>query len=345
MLKRFKQTTLGTLKTSGVFRLAENSRWRRRHLLILGYHGISLDDEHQWDPSLYMTPDCFRRRMQLLKDSNCTVLPLAEAIRSLYRQDLPEKCVALTFDDGTYDFYKAAHPILREFDFPATVYLTTYYSHYPKPVFDVICSYLLWKGRSARLDFKEITGQEMTVDLSDDGLRTSSVDQLRKFARDHKLSAEEKDSLAASIAAQLKIDYDALRAKRLMQILSPDEVKTLATEGVDIQLHTHRHRVPMDRSLFLREIYDNRNSVQAMTGTVASHFCYPSGFYDQAFLPWLEEAGIVSATTCDLGFASRQSHPLMLPRLLDISGLSDIEFEGWLTGVSAALPRRKELRS
>ena len=345
MLKKFKQATLGTLKTSGVFRLAENSRWRQHRLLILAYHGISLDDEHHWDPSLYMTPDCFRRRMQLLKDSNCTVLPLAEAIRSLYRQDLPEKCVALTFDDGTYDFYKAAHPILREFDFPATVYLTTYYSHDPKPVFDVICSYLLWKGQSTRLDFKGITGQEMTVDLSDDGLRTGSVDQLRKFARDHKLSAEEKDSLAASIAAQLKIDYDALRAKRLMQILSPDEIKTLAKSGVDIQLHTHRHRVPMDRSLFLREIYDNRNSVQAMTGTIASHFCYPSGVYDQAFLPWLKEAGIVSATTCDLGFASHQSHPLMLPRLLDTSGLSDIEFEGWLTGVSAALPRRKELGS
>lgn len=345
MLKKFKQATLGGLKTSGVFRLAENSRWRRRRLLILGYHGISLDDEHQWDPSLYMTPDCFRRRMQLLKESNCTVLPLAEAVRSLYRQDLPEKCVALTFDDGTYDFYKEAQPILREFDFPATVYLTTFYSHYSKPVFDVICSYLLWKGQSARLNFKEITGQEMTVDLSGEGLRTSSVDQLRKFARDHELSAGEKDSLAASIAAQLKIDYDALRAKRLMQILSPDEVKTLATEGVDFQLHTHRHRVPLERSLFLREIDDNRNSIQAMTGAVASHFCYPSGVYDQVFLPWLEEAGIASATTCDIGFASPQSHPLLLPRLLDTSGLSDIEFEGWLTGVSAALPRRKELRS
>src|ERR1700674_44115 len=340
MLKKFKQATLGTLKASGVFRLVENSRWRSRHLLILGYHGISLDDEHQWDPSLYMTPDCFRRRMQLLKDSNCTVLPLAEAVRSLYLQDLPERCVALTFDDGTYDFYKKARPILREFDFPATVYLTTYYSQYSKPVFDVICSYLLWKGRSARLDFKEITGHEMKVDLSDDGLRASSIARLLKFARDHKLSAEEKDSLAASIAGQLKIDYEALRAKRLMHILSADEVKTLATEGVDIQLHTHRHRVPMERSLFLREIDDNRNSIQAMTGTAASHFCYPSGVYDQAFLPWLEEAGIVSAATCDIGFASRQSHPLLLPRLLDTSGLSDIEFEGWLPGVSATLPRR-----
>jgi len=341
MLKTLKQATLGTLKTSGVFRLAEKSRWRQQRLLILAYHGISLDDEHQWDPSLYMTPDCFRRRMQLLKDSNCRVMPLAEAVQSLYRQDLPERCVALTFDDGTYDFYKEARPILREFEFPVTVYLTTYYSGFQKPVFDVICSYLLWKGRNARLDFREITGQELTVDLSNDASRAWSAEVLRKFASDHKLSAEEKDSLASSLAAKLKIDYDALRAKRLLHILSPGEVKTLATEGVDIQLHTHRHRVPSERSSFLREIDDNRNSIEAMTGAKSSHFCYPSGVYDQAFLPWLAEAEIVSATTCDIGFASRESHPLLLPRLLDTSGLSEIEFEGWLTGVSAALPRRK----
>jgi len=345
MLKKLKQTTLSTLKTSGVFKLAENSRWRQRRLLILAYHGISLDDEHQWDPSLYLTPSAFRRRMQLLKDSNCTVLPLDEAIRSLYRQDLPEKSVALTFDDGNYDFYKEAQPILREFGFPVTVYLTTYYSHYRKPVFDVICSYLLWKGRNVRFDFSDIIGQEMTVDLSDDGARASAIDALRKFARDQGFSAEEKNSLAASIAAKLKIDYDAICAKRLLHILSPDEVKVLAAAGVDIQLHTHRHRVPSEQSLFLRELEDNRNSIHAMTGNLASHFCYPSGVYDQSFLPWLEEAGIVSATTCDVGFASRRSHPLLLPRLLDTSGLSDIEFEGWLTGVSTVLPRRKEAKS
>jgi peptidoglycan/xylan/chitin deacetylase (PgdA/CDA1 family) len=345
VLKTFKQATLGTLKTSGVFSLVDKSRWRQDRLLILAYHGISLDDEHQWDPSLYMTPDCFRRRMQLVKDSDCTVLPLDEAVRSLYSGDLPEKCVALTFDDGNYDFYKAAQPILREFGFPVTVYLTTYYSHYRKPVFDVICSYLLWKGRSARLDLRTITGQEMTVDLSDDRLRASTAAGLRKFAGDKKLSAEEKDSLAASIAALLKIDYGASCAKRLLHILSPDEVKTLAQEGVDFQLHTHRHRTPRERRRFLREIDENRNSIYAMTGALPSHFCYPSGVYDETFLPWLEETGIASATTCDVGFATRQSHPLLLPRLLDTSALSDIEFQGWLSGVSAALPRRKDPQS
>lgn len=96
----------------------------------------------------------------------------------------------------------------------------------------------------------------------------------------------------------------------------------------------------MDRQLFLREIEDNRQSIQAMSGKHAEHFCYPSGVYDSAFLPWLKEAGILSATTCETGFASRRSNPLLLPRMLDNPQLSSIEFESWLTGISAALPRR-----
>jgi peptidoglycan/xylan/chitin deacetylase (PgdA/CDA1 family) len=342
MLKNLKRATLSSLKTSGIFSVVRNSRWRRQRLLILAYHGISLDDEHRWDPSLYMTADVFRQRMRLIKQSDCAVLPLPEAINRLYAGELPDRCVALTFDDGNYDFYKEAHPILQEFNFPVTVYLTTFYSHYDRPVFDVIASYLLWKGRGARLDLKGITGREMNADLSDDAARALALAELRGHARENKLSAEEKDALIASVAERLKIDYDALAAKRLLHILSPDEVKALATSGVDIQLHTHRHRTPMERSLFLREIEDNRNNIRAMTGASASHFCYPSGVYDEAFLPWLEEAGVVSATTCDAGFASRGSHPLLLPRLLDASALSDIEFEGWLTGVAAALPRRQE---
>jgi peptidoglycan/xylan/chitin deacetylase (PgdA/CDA1 family) len=124
--------------------------------------------------------------------------------------------------------------------------------------------------------------------------------------------------------------------------VTPEEVKSLSAAGVDIQLHTHRHRTPLDRELFLREIEDNRKSIAEMTGTGASHFCYPSGVYDREFLPWLEETNVLSATTCELGFATKGSHKLLLPRLLDTSGLAPIEFEGWLTGIASVLPRRRE---
>jgi peptidoglycan/xylan/chitin deacetylase (PgdA/CDA1 family) len=342
MLKEFKQATLRSLKTAGVSTLVQNSRWRRQRLLILAYHGVSTDDEHLWNGSMYLSAEMFRARLEMISRTGCAVLPLAEAITRLYANDLPDRSVAITFDDGNFDFKERAFPLLKEFGFPSTLYLTTFYSHYNKPIFGIFCEYLLWKGQAATLDLKKITGQDSKVDLNTLAARNAALREIERHVRAQKLSAEEKTVLAEMLARRLKLDYDALIEKRIMHLLTPEEVTRLASQGADVQLHTHRHRTPLDRELFLREIEDNRRSIQAMTGLRASHFCYPSGIYDPRFLPWLQEAAIVSATTCETGFASRSAHQLLLPRFLDNAALSSIEFESWLTGVSAALPRRRE---
>src|ERR1700682_1070702 len=152
MLKKFKQAALKSLKSAGVSTLVHNSRWRRQRLLILAYHGISLSDEHLWNGSQFLSTDIFRTRLERLKKSGCAVFPLGEAVERLYANDLPDRAVAITFDDGTSDFYRRAFPLFNEFGFPVTLYLTTFYSYYQKPVFDLMCSYLLWKGQSQTLD-------------------------------------------------------------------------------------------------------------------------------------------------------------------------------------------------
>ncbi len=342
MLKQFKQFTLKSLKTAGVSTLVRDSRWRRQRLLILAYHGISIDDEHLWNSSQYMPAETLRARFQLLEKSNCAVLPLDEAVKRMYANDLPDRAVAITFDDGTSDFYRRAFPVIQEFGLPVTLYLTTFYTHYNRPVFDLMLSYLLWKGRDQVLDLRAITGEKSGIDLRDAASQEKTRAKLATFARARKLSAEEKDSLLASLAFQLGVDFGALNDQRIMHNVTPDEVALLAAGGIDVQLHTHRHRTPMDRQLFLNEIKDNRASILEMTGKNAEHFCYPSGVHDLAFLPWLQESGVVSATTCETGFASTNSNPLLLPRVLDNPQLSSIEFESWLMGVSAALPRRRK---
>lgn len=342
MLKKFKQATLRSLKTAGVSTLVQNSRWRRQRLLILAYHGVSTNDEHLWNGSMYVSREVFRTRLETIAKSGCTVLPLDEAITRLYANDLPDRSVALTFDDGNLDFQQSAFPLLKEFGFAATLYLTTFYSHYNKPIFGIFCEYLLWKGRNGTLDLKRITGRDLQMDLSTAAARMTAFDEIERHVRAHKISVEEKTALAETLARQLELDYDALIEKRTMHLLTPEEVARLAAAGADIQLHTHRHRTPLDRELFLREIEDNRQSIHAMTGLRASHFCYPSGVYDHRFLPWLKEAGIKSATTCEFGLASANANPLLLPRLVDVTNLSSIEFESWLTGISVALPRRYE---
>jgi len=341
MLKKLKQTTLASLKGSGAFKLVENSRWRRQRLLILAYHGISMDDEHLWNPAQYISQELFRARLNLIAESGCTVLPLAEGVRRLFARDLPERSIVLTFDDGTYDFYLRAYPLLKEFNYPATLYLTTFYSQYNRPVFDVACSYLLWKGRERSLDLNGLVGQDVHFNLLSERERTKAFEQIKQFSQEQKFSAAEKDNLLATIAQKLGVDYDNMVSRRVLQLINPAEVKSLAADGIDVQLHTHRHRTPTERELFLKEIEDNRNVITEMTGTSPSHFCYPSGVWSRTFLPWLSEAGIESATTCEIGLATPQSHPLLLPRLVDVSGLSPIEFEGWVTGISTALPRRQ----
>ena len=179
--------------------------------------------------------------------------------------------------------------------------------HTFRPVFDIMCSYLLWKGRHAQLDLQRLTGEAATFDLRSAAAQDAARVTILGYARHQRLSAEEKDALLAKLAASIDVDYEKLVARRIMQNLTPGEVTELARAGIDVQLHTHRHRTPKDHALFIREIEDNRKSIQAMTGKVAAHFCYPSGAYDQMFLPWLKESGIVSATTCEVGFASRQS--------------------------------------
>ena len=340
MLKKIKQTTLRSLKSVGVSTMVHNSRWRRERLLILAYHGISVLDEHEWNHTQYMPAEVFRVRLQQLKESRCAVLPLEEAIKRLYENDLPERAVAITFDDGTADFYARAFPLIKEFDVPVTLYLTTFYTHYQRPVFNLMVSYLLWKGRAETLDLK-LVNADLRLDLRSFEAQDRARIAILEFAHQQEFSAEEKDELAGKLARGLNVDYDLLLEKRIMQNLTPAEVTELSANDIDVQLHTHRHRTPKDRELFIREIEDNRKSIQEMTGKRATHFCYPSGAYDGAFLPWLRESGVISATTCEPGFASVNVDRLLLPRVLDNPALSPIEFESWLTGVSAALPRRR----
>jgi peptidoglycan/xylan/chitin deacetylase (PgdA/CDA1 family) len=339
-LKALKVAVLQTSRRMGILSAVGHSAWRTSRLLILGYHGISQEDEHFWNPALYMSQDALRRRMELLVQSQCSVLPLSEALSRLSRHDLPPRSVVITFDDGTYDFFARAYPVLRDYGFPVTVYQTTYYSSFNRPVFDIACSYILWRGAGKTIEGLQFTGTPGSIDLTTEDSRSSVCLGIRQAARRNGLSAEAKDELLEALAASLDIDLGPTRTKRLLHLMNPNELSQLVKAGIDLQLHTHHHRVPKDRELFLREIAANREFLEAIGQSSANHFCYPSGRYDKWVLPWLSEAGIESATTCDTGLARRRTCTLLLPRLVDSSLTSEIEFDGWLSGVSQMIPLR-----
>jgi peptidoglycan/xylan/chitin deacetylase (PgdA/CDA1 family) len=341
LLRTAKNSLLAT-KGLGTFSLVSGSAFRRNRLLILCYHGVSMGDEHSSHPVMFLTPATFARRMDMLNRLGCNVLGLAEALRRLQVGDLPPRSVVLTFDDGWADFHKEAFPILRNHNFPATVYLTTYYCLFNRPIFRFALGYMFWKRKGTIIENREVPWLPDKLDLQTPESRDALIRQIDVYAKQKNLSGKEKDDLAAQIAALVGFDYQAFLRERLMRLMNPAEVTEVSKGGIDIQLHTHRHRTPLDRTRFLAEIAENRQIVLDLaSGSDASHFCYPSGAVRPDFVSWLREAGVQSATTCEVGLSSCKSNPLLLPRLLDHCGISDDEFEAWVTGFAAFLPKRR----
>ncbi len=329
-----KQGALRALRSAGLFRIAAGSKMRRERLLILCYHGISLRDEERWEELLYISPRLFRQRLETLRRFGARVLELGEALRRLRERSLPPRSVVLTFDDGFYDFHRNALPLLEEFGYPCTLYLTTHYCRYRFPIFNLVVPYVLWKSGRPAMDLSRF-GAAGEVGIASREERLAAVRMVASFAEKHGMDTAAKNDLAAEIAEAAGIDYGELVKSRILQIMSPEEAAEAHAAGVDLELHTHRHRTPPQRELFLREIRDNRARIRELTGRDAAHFCYPSGQYASEFLPWLRECAVESATTCDPALAGPASDPLLLPRLLDHSRITEVEFESWLCGLVA----------
>lgn len=339
-LRTTRQGVLAGFRAIGGSRWVAGSAWRRRNLLILCYHGVSLQDEHEWDPELFVTPAFLRRRLELLHDGGYVVLPLGEAAHHLHQRTLPPRSVVLTFDDGFYNFFAAAAPLLEEFGYPATVYLSSYHCVHQRPILELTLRYLLWRARSKELPACTLPGQHEPVDLREVRQREDLVQVLLDEARTLSHDRVAQQAWLGQIAVQLEVDWEVIERSRLFHLMREEEVADIARRGFDIQLHTHRHRTPREKSDFCGEVLENRQIIERLTGRPANHFCYPSGDVDPAFLPWLRDQGVETATTCAVGLAKAKHDPLLLPRFIDTMGQSEVLFEGWLSGTAAMLSRR-----
>ena len=92
---------------------------------ILMYHQIATREDTT--SRLAVSPSSFAAQLKQLHEAGFTTLTVSGLISALADDParLPERPVAITFDDGFADFHRQALPLLRHYDFTATVFVTT----------------------------------------------------------------------------------------------------------------------------------------------------------------------------------------------------------------------------
>ena len=89
---------------------------------VLSYYRLSKNKPSK----IAITRDDFKAQMKYLKDNGYHVITLDQLLGFLdYQEQIPEKSVAITFDDGWISIYDIAFPILKEYGFPATIFIYT----------------------------------------------------------------------------------------------------------------------------------------------------------------------------------------------------------------------------
>lgn len=341
MRNTLKKLTLQISKWCGLFQVARFLT--RGRLRILCYHGLTTTDEGNFRPKLFINAELLEKRLQFLRQHAYPVMPLNQALRRLQAGSLPDYATVLTVDDGFDAFFRHAWPILRKHSCPATVYVYSEACLSQEPIFRLVVQYAFWKTRRAALDVTGLGLQRTgTVSLCG-GAVSELVWELIRLG-ESQANASDRDRIARLLGERLEVDYEQIRRQRSLTIMSLDQLREISEHGiVDIQLHTHHHRFPVEPNEAEDEITLNRQALESILRKPLTHFCYPAGVWCKEHWSVLQKLGIESAVTCDAGLNSRKTPFLALNRFLDANDMSEIEFAAEMAGFSELLRMLKLL--
>jgi peptidoglycan/xylan/chitin deacetylase (PgdA/CDA1 family) len=320
-----RTTVLHVARALGLFAL---SRWvTRRQQRILCYHGIWTGPAPHYGDCLFMSPTRFAARMRWLRDAGYSVIPLDEACHRLRDGRVRARDVVITIDDAWSGIVEHMLPVLARHGMPCTLYVTTYYVLARRPVLNVLIGYLVERGPTRP--------GPLALGLRED-LPTARWAETLSERMDALPTLEARWQEVQRLTELFGVDLALLERSGTFRLMTPEQIRAARDDGVDVQLHTHTHRLhDFSSAAVQRELALNRSHLSEILGTSSEslvHFCYPSGEYVPQAFPALRSAAIASATTTEAGLNAPGSEPLALRRILDCESMTDIELEARLSG-------------
>jgi peptidoglycan/xylan/chitin deacetylase (PgdA/CDA1 family) len=294
----------------------------RRRLTILFFH--------------QMDPDRFRFCLDHLR-RHYHVISLADYLDFRRRRVAPPaNSVVLTFDDGYQSNYLDNYPLLREYHFPAVIFLTAGF---------INTDQIFWWDK-LNLAFQRTTQPAITFEgqtwpLATPAARAQAAGAIAEILK--KIPDTQKNEKLAALLTSL--DVSLADPPPACLPLTWDQARQMSRDGISLGAHTVTHpiltRIPLDQAA--AEIASSKSLLEAQLNFSVPFFAYPNGEaadFNEDVKQGVRAAGFACALTAVRGYADLDSDLFALKRIPLKVDLTRPELAATLAGLWGRFSRQ-----
>jgi len=273
------------------------------------------DADFQPNRHLEITPEFLRTTLTYLRSRDIDIITMDEMHQRLAERNFSRRFTCFTFDDGYRDNRDFALPVMREFDAPFTVYVTSDYAEGVGRLWWVALEMAIAQANAIEAT---IGGASSHLDTATPAAKQTAFDRLHDWLRslpEHDVRRE-----ISALCARHGVD-DAAICRHLC--MSWDELTAFAADPlVTVGAHTitHCNLAKQTEQTASYELAESRARLEAALQRPVLHLAYPYGDRDAASareFALARTAGYKTAVTGRPGmlFAENADHLTALPRV------------------------------
>lgn len=306
------------------------NRYTANTATVFMMHNVLPDGE---ESGAQVTSGIIKRYLTYLKKSGYNVISLTDYVAAIRERKSTYNTVVFTVDDGYRDFYLNCYPVFREFNYPATVFITGDFIE--KRLF-------MWWDK---IEFAVNTTEHSEIDLTGRGLARFSLTGEREKSKTTSILSEhckqlpdaERREFIEWLVEFLEVDFCG-QPKGKYEPLTWDEILEMSRNGIEFYPHSKTHpimsRIPYRQKLL--ELTDPKRLLEERLNREMEIFCYPNGTMediDAEVVRALEETGYRVAVTGLPGFNTTRANNNMFMMHRFALPADHLHFKQYISGM------------